>query len=67
MYAEGQNGYVAKSTDGGATWTAVTSGITGSTTWEGILTMDPNDHLRLYYGTDGCCGRWTVVRLPGRP
>ena len=68
MYAEGQNGYLAKSTDGGATWTAVTSGISGSTTWEGILTMDPVDHLRLYYGTDrilrtldGCATAWTTV------
>ena len=68
MYAEGQNGYVAKSTDGGASWTAVTSGIAGSTNWEGILTMDPNDHLRLYYGTDrvlrtldGCATAWTTV------
>jgi hypothetical protein len=68
MYAEGQNAYVAKSTDGGASWTAVTSGITGSSAWEGILTMDPNDHLQLYYGTnvvlrtqDGCATAWTVV------
>jgi photosystem II stability/assembly factor-like uncharacterized protein len=68
MYAEGQGAYVAKSTDGGATWTAVTSGISGSANWEGILTMDPNDHLRLYYGTsvvlrtlDGCSTAWTTV------
>jgi photosystem II stability/assembly factor-like uncharacterized protein len=68
MYAEGQNAYVAKSTDGGATWTAVTSGISGTANWEGILTMDPNDHLRLYYGTDrvlrtldGCATAWTAV------
>lgn len=75
MYAEGQNAYVAKSTDGGATWTAVTTGITGTTNWEGILTMDPNDHLRLYYGTDrvlrtldGCATAWTSVSqvLTGR-
>lgn len=68
MYAEGQNGYVAKSTDGGASWTPVTSGISGSVNWEGILTMDPNNHLRLYYGTDrvlrtldGCATAWTTV------
>ena len=68
MYAEGQGAYVAKSTDGGATWTPVTSGISGSANWEGILTMDPNDHLRLYYGTnvvlrtlDGCSTAWTTV------
>jgi photosystem II stability/assembly factor-like uncharacterized protein len=68
MYAEGQNGNVAKSTDGGGSWAGVTSGISGSTSWEGILTMDPNDHLRLYYGTDrvlrtldGCATAWTTV------
>jgi photosystem II stability/assembly factor-like uncharacterized protein len=68
MYAEGQNAYLAKSTDGGATWTPKTSGITGTTPWEGVLTMDPNDHLRLYYGTDrvlrtldGCATAWTTV------
>ncbi|MGV4989127.1 WD40/YVTN/BNR-like repeat-containing protein [Streptomyces sp. NRAIS4] len=52
MYAEGQNAYLAKSTNGGATWDPKTAGIVGSTPWEGVLTMDPNDHLRLYYGTD---------------
>jgi photosystem II stability/assembly factor-like uncharacterized protein len=68
MYAEGQYAYVAKSTDGGATWNTVTGGITGSSPWEGILTMDPNDHLRLYYGTDrvlrttdGCATPWASV------
>jgi photosystem II stability/assembly factor-like uncharacterized protein len=68
MYAEGQNAYLAKSIDGGATWTPKTTGITGSTPWEGILTMDPNDHLRLYYGTsqvvrtlDGCATAWAAV------
>jgi hypothetical protein len=68
MYAEGQNAYLAKSTDGGTSWTATTSGISGSSPWEGILTMDPNDHLRLYYGTDsvlrtldGCATAWTTV------
>ena len=68
MYAEGQYAYLAKSTDGGTTWTTTTSGISGASPWEGILTMDPNDHLRLYYGTstvlrtlDGCATAWTKV------
>ncbi|MEU9477774.1 hypothetical protein [Streptomyces sp. NPDC048191] len=52
MYAEAQNAYLVKSTDGGSTWVAKTAGIVGSTPFEGVLTMDPNDHLRLYYGTD---------------
>jgi photosystem II stability/assembly factor-like uncharacterized protein len=68
MYAEGQNGDVAKSGNGGASWSSVTSGLTGSPSWEGILTMDPNDHLRLFYGTDrvlrttdGCATAWVAV------
>jgi photosystem II stability/assembly factor-like uncharacterized protein len=68
MYAEGQNGYLAKSTDGGATWVTVTAGITGTTPFEAVLTMDPNNHLRLYYGTDrvlrtldGCSTPWSAV------
>jgi photosystem II stability/assembly factor-like uncharacterized protein len=52
MYAEGQNAYIAKSTDGGATWTVKTAGLVGASPWEGVLTMDPTNHLRLYYGTD---------------
>jgi photosystem II stability/assembly factor-like uncharacterized protein len=68
MYAEGQNGDLAKSVNGGATWSSVTSGITGTPSWEGILTMDPNNHLRLFYGTDrvlrttdGCATGWVAV------
>jgi photosystem II stability/assembly factor-like uncharacterized protein len=52
MYAESQNGNVAKSVDGGQTWASKTAGIVGSTAFEGILTMDPSNYLRLFYGTD---------------
>jgi hypothetical protein len=68
MYAEGQNAYLAKSIDGGTNWTPVTGGVTGTTPWEGVLTMDPNRHLRLFYGTDcvlrtkdGCATAWETV------
>ena len=68
MYAEGQGAYLAKTTDGGNTWNVVTAGITGSTPWEGVLTMDPNNHLVLYYGTnqvlcttDACATAWASV------
>jgi photosystem II stability/assembly factor-like uncharacterized protein len=52
MYAESQNGYIAKSVDGGQTWIPKTAGIVGTSPFEGVLTMDPNDHLRVFYGTD---------------
>src|SRR6185503_7849341 len=34
------------------TWASKTAGIVGSTAFEGILTMDPSNYLRLFYGTD---------------
>jgi photosystem II stability/assembly factor-like uncharacterized protein len=52
IYAESQYANVVKSTDGGQTWVSKTAGIVGTSPWEGVLTMDPNDHLRLFYGTD---------------
>jgi hypothetical protein len=68
MYAEYQNASIAKSTDGGQTWTSKSGGITGNTPWEGVLTMDPNNHLRLFYGTnyvlrsnDALATNWVVV------
>jgi photosystem II stability/assembly factor-like uncharacterized protein len=51
LYGEGQNANIAKSTDGGQTWVSKTAGIVGTTPWEGVMVMDPNDHLRLFYGT----------------
>jgi photosystem II stability/assembly factor-like uncharacterized protein len=69
IYFESQRADLQKSIDGGATWTPVSTGVTGaSSVWEAVLTMDPNDHLRLYYGTDrvlrtkdGCATAWTAV------
>jgi photosystem II stability/assembly factor-like uncharacterized protein len=52
IYTESQNGDIVKSTDGGKSWVGKTDGIVGPRTWEGVLQMDPNDHLRIFYGTD---------------
>lgn len=76
MYAEYQRANVAKSTDGAQTWTPKTAGIVGVANgpFESVLTMDPNDHLRLFYGTDrvlrstdGLATPWTQSSqvLPG--
>jgi photosystem II stability/assembly factor-like uncharacterized protein len=66
MYIESQSGDIEKTTAGGPPWTYVAGGTGGTTPWEGILTMDPSDHLRLYAGTDrvyittdGCATAWT--------
>jgi photosystem II stability/assembly factor-like uncharacterized protein len=67
MYAEHQNTDVHKSIDGGTTWVQKTAGITGSSPWTGVLTIDPADSNRLYVGTqqvfrttDGCATAWTA-------
>lgn len=67
IYTETQQADIEKSIDGGQTWTTKTTGIVGTTPWEGVLTMDPGAHLRLYYGTDrvlrsldGLATAWTV-------
>jgi photosystem II stability/assembly factor-like uncharacterized protein len=52
IYTESQNGNIVKSTDGGKSWVAKQDGIVGPRPWEGVLHMDPNDHLRIFYGTD---------------
>ncbi|SPJ87237.1 uncharacterized protein FTOL_12199 [Fusarium torulosum] len=68
IYTESQNADLRKSTDGGSTWTAITAGLQGPQPWEGILVMDPNDPLRVVFGTDrvlrstdGAATPWTNV------
>jgi photosystem II stability/assembly factor-like uncharacterized protein len=39
-----------KTTDGGRTWANKDAGIVGPKPWEGVLTMDPHAHLKIYYG-----------------
>ena len=52
IYTESQFANVQQSTNGGETWSSKTCGITGTSPWEGVLTMDPKNNLRLFYGTD---------------
>jgi photosystem II stability/assembly factor-like uncharacterized protein len=67
IYAEYQNTGIQKSTDGGNSWTNKTSGLSGSTPWTGVLTMDPNDPDTLFTGTnrvfrttDGIATNWSA-------
>jgi hypothetical protein len=51
MYAETQNTGLRKTFNGGVTWASITAGLTGSTSWVGVLTMDPAAPNTLYVGT----------------
>ena len=54
IYAESQRGALGKSTNGGIGWIGATNGISGSDpkNWSTPVVMDPNNHLKLYYGTN---------------
>ena len=54
IYAESQNGALGKSTNGGASFSSATSGISGSEkkNWSTPVIMDPNNNNVLYYGTN---------------
>lgn len=54
IYAESQNGYLGKSTDGGNYFSDATNGINFGQprNWSTPVIMDPNDANTLYYGTD---------------
>lgn len=69
IYAESQNGYLQKSTDGGNNFFEARDGINGNepTNWSTPVVMDPNNHNVLYYGTnrvyrttDGAAN-WTAI------
>lgn len=51
-YQGSEAGNVRKTTDGGQNWADKTAGMTGPKPWEGVMTMDPQDHLKIFYGTD---------------
>jgi len=53
IYAEYQYGGLAKSTNGGGSWSGVTDGISSNDrrNWSTPVVMDPNDNNTLYYGT----------------
>lgn len=69
IYAESQNGYLQKSTDGGSNFYNARNGINQNepTNWSTPVVMDPNDHNVLYYGTDRVyrttngAGNWSAV------
>ena len=69
IYAESQNGYLQKSTDGGLNFDNARNGINQNepTNWSTPVVMDPNDHNVLYYGTDRVyrttngADIWTVI------
>lgn len=52
MYMEHQSNDVFKSVNGGVTNTNVSAGLSGSTPWVGVLTIDPNNNNKLFTGRD---------------
>ncbi|MFI5407605.1 MAG: WD40/YVTN/BNR-like repeat-containing protein, partial [Nitrososphaerales archaeon] len=80
IYAESQNGYLGKSTDGGNSFDEALNGINSSepTNWSTPVIMDPNNSNILYYGTDflyrttNGAANWTKISpqltdwVPGR-
>jgi hypothetical protein len=69
IYAESQNGYLGKSTNGGSSFSSATSGISSSekTNWSTPVIMDPNNNNVLYYGTNkvyrttNAASSWTAI------
>lgn len=69
IYAESQNGYLGKSTDGGYNFNWATNGIDDSEpkNWSTPVIMDPEEHETLYYGTNRVyrttngAGFWSVI------
>lgn len=68
IYGEYQYTDLRKSIDGGNTWIAITSGLTGSTPWTGVLALDQVNPNTLYVGTnavfkttDGASTAWVKV------
>ncbi len=52
IYAESQFGNLARSDDGGFSFSSITGGTSGTTNWNTPVEMDPNDPRILYYGSD---------------
>jgi photosystem II stability/assembly factor-like uncharacterized protein len=69
IYAESQNGYLQKSTDGGANFYNARNGINQNepTNWSTPVIMDPNNSNILYYGTNRVyrttngAANWTAI------
>jgi PKD repeat protein len=56
MYGEQYNGSLNRSTNGGASWTGITSGLTGNAPWVTAWYQDPTTANTLY------CGRTNLFR-----
>jgi photosystem II stability/assembly factor-like uncharacterized protein len=54
IYAESQNGFLGKSTDGGYSFSSALAGISSAEpkNWSTPVVMDPNNRQVLYYGTN---------------
>ena len=50
MYGESQSGALERSTNHGAAWTAITSGLSGTPAWVAPFTIDPNVNTTVYFG-----------------
>lgn len=50
MYGESQNGALQRSTDHGANWSSITSGLTGDPYWVAPFTIDPSVNTTVYAG-----------------
>lgn len=69
IYAESQNGGLGKSTNGGASFSNATSGISSAEkrNWSTPVIMDPNNNNILYYGTNrvyrttNAASSWTAI------
>lgn len=69
VYAESQYGVISRSTNGGISFFSAISGIdfTDRSNWNTPFVIDPNEHQRLYLGTqrlyrsDNQAGLWTPI------
>lgn len=50
VFGEYQNGSLQRSTNGGASWTSATSGLSGTSPWVTIWKQDPQSATTLYVG-----------------
>lgn len=67
MFGEYQNGAFRRSMNGGATWSTVTTGLSGATNWVTIWKQDPVTATRLYAGrqnmfvSNDLATSWTIL------
>ena len=70
IYAESQRGNIARSTNGGQSFSSVRQGLSGSFNWNTPIAMDPADNNTLYTGAQSLFKTtnrgdvWTVASPP---